>query len=524
MYSVLYHTHTLPSNKKKVVQNFSKTHILHFDPLLSNHTTLLKLALQFHPTFHSFLISHSSFPPPLLQLHLHKMPHLSLIPLSFLFHPPILFPRTRFPSHSPLPTSLTRLKMTSHPDFDVPTFLQTHWNKKPLYLPSHLPTFHPPLTPDELAGLSCDPSITSRLIFGTHPGPYTLHLGPFSEQTFSTLPSSNWTLLVHDVNRHIPFLAHTLLSHFSFIPNWRVDDVMVSYATTGGSVGPHVDNYDVFLVQGAGKRLWKVSYQPVPPAEEHLLEDCDVRVLKDGFVSDDEWVLQQGDVLYVPPRFPHHGIALDDDCMTYSVGFRTPAVADMLQGWVDELVETGHLRHAFYHDDANDLLANADQPGRISQNAVNNAFELVMRRMRDSQQLRHVFAEWFAKEVSQPKRFRQLHTGAEESVLEDEAEQWVHLVLRAREEGSTVQVYQQEGSVFTYMEIDDAACMYIDGERWPVDSIEIAKALCDRRALDVLALAELASSQPSLTSLLKRLFAADLLYVEEDDSTDIKNS
>lgn len=298
---------------------------------------------------------------------------------------------------------------------------------------------------------------------------------------------------------------------------------MVSYATTGGSVGPHVDNYDVFLVQGAGKRLWRVSYRPVPPAEEHLLEDCDVRVLKNGFVSDDEWVLKQGDVLYVPPRFPHHGIALDDDCMTYSVGFRAPAVADLFQGWVDQLIETAHLRDTFYQDDVNDLLANADQPGRVSQSAINNAFELVIRRMRDSQQLKHAFAEWFAREVSQPKRFRQPYMGAEEGILEEEAEHWVHLVLRAGGEGSTVRVYQQEGSVFTYVETDGAVCMYIDGERWPVDSIEVARAVCDCRTLDVSVLAELASSQPSLASLLKRLFIADILYVEEDDSTGIKN-
>lgn len=297
---------------------------------------------------------------------------------------------------------------------------------------------------------------------------------------------------------------------------------MVSYATAGGSVGPHVDNYDVFLVQGPGKRHWKVSYQPIPPEGEHLLEDCDLRVLRDGFVSDDEWVLQQGDVLYVPPRFPHHGIALDDDCMTYSVGFRAPTVADLLQGWTDDLIEAGHLQDAFYQDDVRDLLSNANQPGRISRSAVNNAFDSIVCRLRDSPSLRNSFAQWFAREVSQPKRFRQTPVSAEDSMLEEEAEHLVNRVLNDALEGSPVRIYQQEGSVFTYMESDGATYMHIDGSQWPVDSLEVARALCDHRTLDATVLTKLASSQPSLTSLLKRLFLANLLYVEEDYLNDIK--
>ncbi|KAJ1487976.1 JmjC domain-containing protein, partial [Baffinella frigidus] len=111
---------------------------------------------------------------------------------------------------------------------------------------------------------------------------------------------------------------------FKFIPNWRVDDVMISYAAQGGGVGPHVDNYDVFLLQGKGTRRWAISNTPLAASDEVSVDGVDVRVLKDGFKKDEEWLLEPGDMLYLPPRFPHWGVAEGEGCMTFSIGFRAP--------------------------------------------------------------------------------------------------------------------------------------------------------------------------------------------------------
>lgn len=392
-------------------------------------------------------------------------------------------------------------------------FLANDWGKRPVLFRNLLPAFRSPLSPDELAGLSCEPGTTSRLVLGGGSGPYELRLGPFEEEVFGSLPEEDWTLLVHDVNRIVPPLAD-LLDKFSFIPSWRVDDVMVSYAAPGGGVGPHVDNYDVFLVQGSGKRMWKTAYSPISPEDELLVEPCDVRVLRDGFVPDEEWTLEPGDVLYVPPRFPHHGISLDDQCMTFSVGFRAPAIAGLVRGWTDDVIERGRLDNLFFQDFAEDLVRNANDPGRITDTAVNAAYETVMDRLARSEEMRKRFAIWFAREVSQPKRFRS-HEPEFEPLAEPEANEKVDSILAAPGD-DRIRVRQQEGAVFTYLESDNELSMYIDGERWPVESLSIARAICRARVLEADELKSLSKTHPSLRALLVRLLLAGMLYVDED--------
>lgn len=392
-------------------------------------------------------------------------------------------------------------------------FLANDWGKRPVLFRNLLPEFCSPLSPDELAGLACEPGSHSRLILGNGTGPYELKLGPFEEDQFSKLPEENWTLLVQDANRLVPQLAR-LLDSFSFIPNWRVDDVMVSYAAPGGGVGPHVDNYDVFLVQGLGQRLWQTAYTPISAEEELLVEPCDVRVLKDGFPADEEWVLNPGDVLYMPPRFPHHGVSLDDQCMTFSVGFRAPTVADLMRGWVDDVAEQGGLDNVFFRDVASDIVKSADDPGRITADAVEHAYADVMGKLLRGEHLRKRFSTWFAREVSQPKRFRG-HEPDFEPLSDAEADELVETVLDLRN-GNQIALRQQEGTVFTYFENDEGTAMYIDGEQWAVESVEIAQAICSARLLDACALSKMAESHPSIRNTLKQLFRADLLYVEDE--------
>ncbi|NND45707.1 MAG: cupin domain-containing protein [Xanthomonadales bacterium] len=203
-------------------------------------------------------------------------------------------------------------------------FLEEYWQKQACLVRGALTDYQSPLDGDDLAGLACEAWAESRLVQGRYPEPgWTLRHGPFEEDDFAGLPESHWTLLVQDVEKHFPPLQ-SLLTHFDFLPSWRLDDVMVSYAARGGSVGPHVDQYDVFLLQVQGERLWQIASSFDP----ELLDPCPLNILK-RFEAEQEWVVRPGDLLYLPPGVAHHGVALDE-CMTFSIGLRAPSTADLL--------------------------------------------------------------------------------------------------------------------------------------------------------------------------------------------------
>jgi 50S ribosomal protein L16 3-hydroxylase len=215
-------------------------------------------------------------------------------------------------------------------------FLDTYWQKRPLVVRDALPDFRSPLSPNELAGLACEDGVESRLILkegGAYP--WELREGPFDTEDFLSLPETHWTVLVQEVDRLIPEVG-ALLDRFRFLPDWRLDDVMVSYAPTDGTVGPHIDNYDVFLIQGLGHRRWEIGTEPVE--NEEIVPDLDVRILAD-FAPDETFVLGPGDLLYLPPRVAHHGVAADDECMTYSVGFRAPSHRDLVGDFLQHALE-----------------------------------------------------------------------------------------------------------------------------------------------------------------------------------------
>ncbi|MFM1891466.1 MAG: hypothetical protein RLZ44_543 [Pseudomonadota bacterium] len=217
---------------------------------------------------------------------------------------------------------------------DAESFLHLIWQRKPLLMRAALPELHCPIDPDELAGLACEPEVESRIVLERGDTPWELRHGPFEPEAFASLPPSHWTLLVQDVEKHVPEVAR-LLDAFRFIPDWRVDDVMISYAADQGSVGPHVDQYDVFLVQAMGRRRWLIDTRPQDQAP--LREDTDLRVLAE-FQAEREWVLEPGDVLYLPPGVAHWGIA-EQPCMTCSVGYRAPALRELLSAWCEHLIE-----------------------------------------------------------------------------------------------------------------------------------------------------------------------------------------
>ena len=214
---------------------------------------------------------------------------------------------------------------------DTGEFLARYWQREHLFIRGALPGFEPQLTAEELAGLAMEEGVESRIVEYDSSAYHLLH-GPFTIADYRR--NGPWTLLVQGVDCHVPEVA-ALLADVDFIPRWRMDDVMVSYAVDGGSVGPHYDNYDVFLLQGEGKRQWQVgqlcdSSTPLQPHDG-------LRLLAE-FEPVAEYLLEPGDILYLPPGVAHWGVARGES-MTFSIGFRAPRINDMMSRWADFMLE-----------------------------------------------------------------------------------------------------------------------------------------------------------------------------------------
>ncbi len=216
-------------------------------------------------------------------------------------------------------------------------FMQRYWQKKPLLIRNAFPGFQPLLTRPELFALAAQESVESRLIVHK-PAGWQLRHGPFARTAFPPLKQKRWTLLVQGVDLHMD-AAHELLGRFRFVPDARLDDLMISWASDGGGVGPHFDSYDVFLLQSSGQRLWRIGRQK----DLSLEPGVPLKILS-NFEPEQEHLLNPGDMLYLPPRWAHDGIAVGDDCMTYSVGFRVPPrgglAGELLQRMADEFEDS----------------------------------------------------------------------------------------------------------------------------------------------------------------------------------------
>lgn len=258
-------------------------------------------------------------------------------------------------------------------------FLSEYWHKKPLLIKNAIPGFTGLLSPEELAGLACEDEVQSRIVEEIN-GQWHASHGPFDDEDFARLPETpdpkhRWTLLVQTVNHYLPE-ANELLQQFDFIPHARLDDLMISYAPDGGGVGPHFDSYDVFLLQGQGKRLWRVSEQ----TDLELIEGAPLRILK-NFDTAQEWLLEAGDMLYLPPQLAHWGIAVSDgkiDCMTYSIGFRAPKnqeLATEFLGYMQDKLNKDQLTIAGMYEDAD--LCLQEHAAEISADMVTKVAEIL---------------------------------------------------------------------------------------------------------------------------------------------------
>ncbi|KTC88770.1 cupin domain-containing protein [Fluoribacter dumoffii] len=271
------------------------------------------------------------------------------------------------------------------------TFLNEYWQKKPLIIRNALPGFATPISPDELAGLALEEDVESRLVFETPHEKTSWHLkrGPFSESDFNTLPLTHWTLLVQGVDRLIPEVC-ALLDHFNFIPQWRIDDIMISYAVLHGSVGPHYDNYDVFLYQARGRREWLLTTKGCN--QDNYINDLELRIMKQ-FDVEERLVLEEGDMLYLPPHVGHYGISLSEECMTYSFGYRSYQGQELLESLSDYLAEKDTFK-TLYQDPNWSQWHNASE---ILRPAWQNAQDLLHKLINDEETMR----SWFGCFVTQ---------------------------------------------------------------------------------------------------------------------------
>ncbi len=211
-------------------------------------------------------------------------------------------------------------------------FLRRYWQKRPKLIRQAVTDFACPISANDLAGLACVEGSLARIVKGAGKR-FTVASGPFTDASFTRLGASNWTLLVQEVDQW-DRNVRDLLKFFDFLPRWRIEDVMVSYAVKGGSVGAHVDQYDVFLLQGRGQRRWQIDDRLLArtAARQHFLPKAKLKLLAE-FEPNRDWVLNPGDMLYLPPGVPHHGIALDNDCMTFSIGLRAPSATELLENF-----------------------------------------------------------------------------------------------------------------------------------------------------------------------------------------------
>jgi 50S ribosomal protein L16 3-hydroxylase len=217
-------------------------------------------------------------------------------------------------------------------------FMKRHWQKRPLLIRQAIPGFVPPVDRQALFALATQPDVESRLIAqraaqGGHAGAWQLKHGPFQPRQLPPQKRPGWTLLVQGVDLHVP-TVHALMQQFRFVPDARLDDIMISWASEQGGVGPHVDSYDVFLLQAHGRRRWRIA----PPGDRSLVPNLPVKILAQ-FAPTEEFVLEPGDMLYLPPNWGHDGVADSGDCMTYSIGFRVPQRGGLAGELVQRMAE-----------------------------------------------------------------------------------------------------------------------------------------------------------------------------------------
>ena len=366
-------------------------------------------------------------------------------------------------------------------ELTVEEFIADYWQKKPVCIRNGIAFQEALIAVDELAGLALEPEVESRLIEnkGDIKNWQVIH-GPLSEADFNKERDFPWTLLVQGVDIFVPEV-HDFLAKFRFLPSWRLDDLMISYATKGAGVGAHYDRYDVFLIQGEGQRQWQVGQTC---NENSALMVHDQLSLLQNFELSEEFILNPGDMLYIPPLVAHKGVALSDVCVTYSVGFRSPSHGDVLTTFADErsMDISADLRlkdHGF-----------TSNSGEISAVDVEGLMQL----MRDQITPENV-AQWFGKYSTEAK-YPALDM-AEEAMDQTELESIIsdaYGVLRVSEGVRLAYTWQGDGGLTLFVQGEALPC--------PPDATAFVEAIANQLLLEVDEMAPLVANDAAMAILL----------------------
>ncbi len=355
-------------------------------------------------------------------------------------------------------------------DISQKTFMEEYWQKKPLLIRQAFPGFKSPITPDELAGLACEEEVNSRIVMekdGEHP--WFPMFGPMSDEIYSSMPETHWTLVVNDLEKYLPELSW-IIDSFRFIPEWRLDDLMISYAADQGSVGPHIDLYDVFILQGKGKRRWQINSQEV--TEENQIKETPLRIQKD-FQAEEEWIVEPGDMLYMPPGISHHGVSLGES-LSYSIGFRATSHADLVNEFIGHI--TQNLSPQLTYRDPDQRIQ--EHSNEIKQDALERVTEIFKQYLKpDHPELQR----WFGCYMSDTK-----------TSIATEPEDEVNSIEELKELTSTCALSRHPASRFAFAQNPDNTLLFIDGEDYEVNP-DFAKALCKQREVDLDGLIAIAS-------------------------------
>lgn len=377
-------------------------------------------------------------------------------------------------------------------DISIETFLKEYWQKKPLLVRNAFPNFESFISAEELAGLACEEMVESRLIsYQTDKDQWQTQHGPFTEESFTSLPTSHWTLLVQAVDHYFPE-AHDFMHLFNFIPNWRRDDLMISYATEQGGTGPHYDNYDVFLIQAAGKREWQIggNHNEQSPRRS----DTELKILTE-FEAEKTWELNAGDMLYLPPQFGHNGIALDNHCMTYSVGFRAPSHEEIINSFADFISE--NLEEEKRYTDPDIVLQK--NSGEITDISINKLKNILSTYVNDDERL----VEWFGTYITTPKY---LDETIEQRVLVDCSTD--DIINHLNKSGL---IKCNEASRFSYSEQDKKILFFADGKKieCDIELLNLIQLLCENQTVS---LSNISSPEKELI-LLQLLLEQESIYL-----------
>lgn len=386
----------------------------------------------------------------------------------------------------------------------VEEFLRDYWQQKPVLIRNAMPDFEPLLPADELAGLSLEDDIESRLIIEEgKSGPWEIRKGPFTEDDYRSLPENKWTLLVQAVDQYLPEAAD-LLEHFRFLPSWRIDDLMISYAVDGGSVGPHYDQYDVFLLQAEGQREWRIGQ--MCSEQSSILKGPALRILAD-FEETERWVLNPGDMLYLPPQLAHYGIS-QGECMTYSIGFRAPSAAELLERTIDAVLPT-LTEDQRYSDPSITQQAHTSE---IGEGAIKRLRALLTGTLNNDALLAETLGQLLT-ESKYPEQAPEFSPDElKQSLLQDlNAEDWQNFIADIN---TSQQLTRSEAARFAWHESRPNIQFYAQGECviLPSTTLPLVAILGDQRHYDAYTIIESAQSDAA-KKLLITLWRQQLIYL-----------